>query len=89
MDTEGVAGHAAAPTSRPYGAAHAQASVVAEPFSAVPEPEPTGHPDVDAALERLRELPERPTGAHPELYDDIHQRLQDALAQIERQDAQG
>ncbi|MBS2964703.1 hypothetical protein KGA66_16720 [Actinocrinis puniceicyclus] len=56
-------------------------------FAAVPEPEPTGHPDVDAALERLRELPELQTGAHPELYDGIHQRLQDALAQIDRQDA--
>lgn len=73
MDTEGAVQTAAAPQP--------------EPFAAVPELEPTGHPEVDAALERLRELPERPTGAHPELYDGIHQRLQDALAQIERQDA--
>jgi hypothetical protein len=51
----------------------------------VPEPEPTGHPGVDAALDRLRELAERPTGAHPELYDDVHRRLQDALAEIEQQ----
>lgn len=67
-------------------AVHTAGSPQLEPFAVVPEPEPTGHPDVDAALERLRELPERPTGAHPELYDAIHQRLQDALSQIDRQD---
>ncbi len=72
MDTEGAVGTAGAPQL--------------EPFTAVPEPESTGHPDVDAALERLRELPERPTGAHPDLYDGVHQRLQEALAQIDRQD---
>ncbi len=75
MDTEGAVGTAGAPQP--------------EPFAAVPDPEPTGHPDVDAALDRLRELPERPTGAHPDLYDGIHQRLQEALAQIDRQDAGG
>jgi hypothetical protein len=52
----------------------------------VPEPEPTGHPEVDAALDRLRELAERPTGAHPDLYDGVHQRLQDVLARIDQQD---
>ncbi|HEU5353055.1 MAG TPA: hypothetical protein VFU65_01250 [Actinocrinis sp.] len=69
------------------GAVEAPGTPQPEPFALVPEPEPTGHPDVDAALERLRELPERPTGTHPELYDGIHQRLQEALAQIDRQDA--
>jgi hypothetical protein len=54
---------------------------------AVPEIEPTGQVDVDAALDRLRELGERPTGAHPDLYDGVHQRLQDVLAQIDHQDA--
>jgi hypothetical protein len=53
----------------------------------VPEPEPTGHADVDAAVERLRELTERPTSAHPDLYDGVHQRLQEVLAQIDHQDA--
>jgi hypothetical protein len=56
---------------------------------AVPEFEPTGHAEVDAALDRLRELAERPTGAHPDLYDGVHQRLQDVLAQIDRQDVPG
>jgi hypothetical protein len=50
----------------------------------VPEVEPTGHPDVDAALDRLRELGEQPTGAHADLYDGVHQRLQDVLAQIDQ-----
>ena len=68
------------------GAVETAEAAQPEPFALVPEPEPTGHPDVDAALDRLRELPDRPTGAHPDLYDGIHQRLQDALAQIDRQD---
>lgn len=53
----------------------------------VPELEATGHAEVDVAIERLRELGERPTGAHPDLYDGVHQRLQDVLAQIDQQDA--
>jgi len=52
--------------------------------SPLPEPEPTGNEAVDAALERLRELAERPTEQHPELYDDVHQRLQAALADLGR-----
>jgi hypothetical protein len=53
---------------------------------AVPELEPTGNAEVDAALDRLRELAERPPGTHPDLYDAVHQRLQDVLAQIDRQE---
>ena len=59
----------------------------AEPAMVVPELEATGHVEVDAALERLRVLSERPTGAHPDLYDGVHQRLQEVLAQIDHQDA--
>jgi hypothetical protein len=55
--------------------------------SSVLEPEATGHAAVDAALEKLRELAERPTGAHPELYDDVHRRLQDVLAEIDQRGA--
>lgn len=54
---------------------------------ALPELEPTGHPEVDVALERLRELADRPTGAHADLYDGVHQRLQDVLAQIDQREA--
>ena len=50
----------------------------------LPEPEPTGNEAVDAALDRLRELPDRPTDQHPELYDDVHQRLQAAMADLGR-----
>lgn len=53
----------------------------------VPELEPTGNADVDTALDRLRELGERQTGAHPDVYDGVHQRLQEVLAQIDHQDA--
>ena len=34
---------------------------------------------------RLTELAERPTGGHAELYDDVHQRLQEVLAQLDQQ----
>jgi hypothetical protein len=50
----------------------------------LPAPEPTGNETVDAALERLRELADRPAAEHPELYDDVHQRLQAALADLGR-----
>ncbi|HEV2636242.1 MAG TPA: hypothetical protein VGX23_13900 [Actinocrinis sp.] len=53
--------------------------------AALPELQPTGHAEVDAALMRLGELSERPVGGHAELYDDVHQRLQDVLAELDRQ----
>jgi hypothetical protein len=53
--------------------------------AALPDIEPTGHDEVDAALMRLGELAERPTGAHADLYDDVHQRLQEVLAQLDQQ----
>jgi hypothetical protein len=56
----------------------------AQPDTPLPEPEPTGNEAVDAALDRLRELSSRPTEQHPELYDDVHQRLQAALADLGR-----
>jgi hypothetical protein len=49
-----------------------------------PELEPTGDEAVDDALDRLRELPERSTDQHPELYDGVHQALQAALADLGR-----
>jgi hypothetical protein len=45
------------------------------------EPVPaTGEARVDAATARLEEIVELPTSEHVEVYDDIHRRLQDALA---------
>jgi hypothetical protein len=52
--------------------------------AAVPEPEPTGHRAVDDALDRLRELVDRPISAHADLYDAVHQRLQGVLAELGR-----
>jgi sirohydrochlorin ferrochelatase len=56
-----------------------------EPFDTAGEdaaadvPESLGDPRVDAAVERLGELRERPVGDHVEVFDDIHQRLRHAL----------
>jgi hypothetical protein len=40
----------------------------------------TGEPRVDAATARLEEIVALPTAEHVEVYEDVHQRLQDALA---------
>ncbi len=42
--------------------------------------EQSGHAHVDAALDRLLELPGQPLSDHAEVYDDIHQRLRGILA---------
>ena len=43
--------------------------------------EQAGHDEVDAALDRLLELPGRELSGHAEVYDDIHQRLRGVLAE--------
>ena len=43
--------------------------------------EQAGHDEVDAALDRLLELPGRELAGHAEVYDDIHQRLRGVLAE--------
>jgi hypothetical protein len=47
------------------------------------EGETTGDDRVDAALARLGELDETPTAAHPEIFQDVHRRLQDTLTGID------
>jgi hypothetical protein len=47
------------------------------------EGETTGDDRVDAALARLGELDETPTAAHPEIFQDVHRRLQETLTGIE------
>jgi len=37
--------------------------------------EPTGQPDVDAALERLRDVDAMPVADHVVVYDEVQQRL--------------
>ena len=43
----------------------------------------TGDPRIDAATARLGDLAELPTSDHVAVYDDVHRRLQDALADAE------
>lgn len=43
--------------------------------------EQSGHDQVDAALDRLLELPGLPLAGHAEVYDDVHQRLRGVLAE--------
>jgi hypothetical protein len=62
--------------SEPEGAADAEAADVIRP-------EPTGVPPVDAAVERLAELDDLPTGEHVAIYDAVHRQLQDALADLD------
>jgi hypothetical protein len=40
----------------------------------------TGEPRVDAALDRLQDVAAAPVDEHIAIYDDVHRRLQDALA---------
>lgn len=46
--------------------------------------EPTGHPRIDEALERLHRLDELEITAHPEEFDAIHGVLREALANAGR-----
>jgi hypothetical protein len=50
--------------------------------AADPQPQPpvTGEPGVDDALKRLSEIDDLPTADHVEVYDEVHQRLSDILA---------
>ncbi|WP_156178618.1 hypothetical protein [Saccharothrix sp. ST-888] len=47
--------------------------------------EPTGHPEVDAALARLEELAGVETGARVAVYEDVHQRLAGTLSALDEQ----
>lgn len=51
------------------------------------EGETTGDERVDAAIARLGELEAARTAAHPEIFQDVHRRLQDALAGIDGEQA--
>lgn len=45
-------------------------------------PEPTGDARVDGALERLGDLEDLPTAEHVAVLEDVHRRLQSALADL-------
>jgi hypothetical protein len=44
------------------------------------EPSVTGEPEVDDALNRLSGIGDLPTADHVEVYDEVHRRLSDILA---------
>jgi len=53
-----------------------------------PDPPPvprTGVPAADAAAERLSELEEAPLDEHVAIYEDVHRRLQEGLADLDEQ----
>lgn len=50
------------------------------PLDPAPARPRTGHARVDAALDRLEDLRDRPAADHVEIYEDVHRRLQEALA---------
>ncbi|MFF0727144.1 hypothetical protein [Streptomyces sp. NPDC004134] len=63
--------------------------VAPEPVEAAPVPlgvgrTPTGNADVDAALDRLADADELPTGSHLEVYEDAHGRMREALEELDR-----
>ena len=49
----------------------------------VPGAPATGESVVDDALARLSQISEAPTADHVEIYDDVHRRLTDALADVD------
>ena len=51
------------------------------------EGETTGDERVDAAMARLGELAGVPTASHPEIFQDVHRRLQEALTGIDGEPA--
>ncbi|MFD0690793.1 hypothetical protein [Actinomadura fibrosa] len=72
-----VAGQASAPE----GASAAEDVFRVE---AVPAPEPTGDSRVDDAVARLADLPGRAVPDHVEIFEDVHQRLQELLASADQ-----
>jgi hypothetical protein len=45
---------------------------------------PTGDERVDAAVTRLRDTADSPPEDHVAIYEDVHRRLQDTLADLDR-----
>lgn len=43
----------------------------------------TGNPAVDAAAQRLAALDDAPVEEHVDIYDDVHRRLQEGLADLD------
>ncbi|MDT0567550.1 hypothetical protein RM704_08720 [Streptomyces sp. DSM 3412] len=81
--------------SLPEVVAEVDAAVVEVPAEAGPEYDPaapapldvprtaTGHPEVDAALDRLADTDHLATDGHVEVYEDVHRGLRDALTALD------
>ncbi|MFF8832709.1 hypothetical protein [Streptomyces sp. NPDC015131] len=63
--------------------AHTEADAPAGPAPLGVERVPTGHPGVDAGLERLADADHLPADGHPEVYEDVHRGLREALAALD------
>ncbi|WP_326600826.1 hypothetical protein [Streptomyces sp. NBC_01803] len=46
--------------------------------------QPTGHPPVDTWLRRLADADHLDVAGHPEVYEDVHRGLRDALSELDR-----
>ncbi|MGR8011367.1 hypothetical protein [Streptomyces hypolithicus] len=58
----------------------------AEPAAPAPlgvDRTPTGHPDVDARLERLGDADHLPADGHLDVYEDVHGGLREALTALD------
>lgn len=56
-----------------------------EPVEAAAPVVRTGVPAADAAADRLGELEQAPLDEHVEIYEDVHRRLQEGLADLDEQ----
>ncbi|WP_051711806.1 hypothetical protein [Streptomyces sp. NRRL S-350] len=73
------------PTAPPDEASSAPEAAAPQVGPLGVEPVPTGHPAVDAGLARLEALDGVPAEAHVAVYEDVHQRLADALAALDQE----
>jgi len=76
-------------TNRPSGESHPTndpSAPAPEEAGGAPQPVPrTGVAAADSAADRLGELAQAPLDEHVEIYEDVHRRLQEGLADLDEQ----
>ncbi|MFG2619919.1 hypothetical protein ACGFXC_20150 [Streptomyces sp. NPDC048507] len=77
----------ASPAEDPAGVADPAEPAGAAPLGLVRTP--TGHPGVDAGLERLADADHLPAGEHAAVYEDVHGGLREALTALDAPSAPG